>query len=341
MSDFDRILAGEQVETGPVRACRDCGIGVVGPDMPIETLFAYGQERRVGSSKNAPVTVEDRQIEIEMSVCSACRNRRARAAALMEEHPAVSRNLGSPDYANNLADASLIVLDVLGMSTSALTNWSDGQLRTMLGLLPGVGAAARWSARYAPTIRLGFESVLAASPDQRWLQVDAETRQAMRDAYGMLLRALTDVPHPVSPPSGDGYEVAVRGCLLCGIGTVNALSSQERDVWGPLRSAVAATLGGRGRPEPIYGYLCPTCRSATERAGGALGPTAMERAVFDHLEVDPRRLPGGPGEWGQELPQIDGLQAWCVLPGSPAPNPAPWAHVEGLDELAEGLRKLP
>ena len=66
--------------------------------------------------------------------------------------------------------------------------------------------------------------------------------------------------------------------------------------------------------------------------GGALGPTAMERALLDHLGV------------GRTLSVTDlvGLVAWCAVrrpAGSqPTPNATPWAHLGSLAHLVDELR---
>lgn len=318
----------------PTLACRDCGVAVV-IDLfaPVETLTSMGRGLMIGGIS--------RPVEIKMSVCESCRKRQSRAAAMLDAHPNVSSSLGSRSYALQMVDSALIVFDVLGMSWSSVVNASDDrQLRRLLEHMPQAGAVARWSGWFVPTIRHGVEPGQIASTRERWAHVLPEQLQILRDTYAGFLRVLTDKPGPVPPPQGDGHYEAVRGCLLCGVGTIDALSIRAREAWGPLRSAEASTLGGRGRPEAIRGYLCPTCSKATDAAGGALGANAMERALFDHLKVQVKAHGGGPGEYGQEFPRIVGLRAWCVLSEGTAPNAKPWAHVSGLDDLVEGLRKL-
>lgn len=101
-------------------------------------------------------------------------------------------------------------------------------------------------------------------------------------------------------------------CLMCGIASV-------------LVSALDLARGVQVWWESGTGHLCPACSAAVEHVG-ALGPTAIERALILHLTGT------APSGWGDV--SLDGLVGWVAL-STARPNSSPWEHVAGLDEIRE------
>lgn len=152
------------------------------------------------------------------------------------------------------------------------------------------------------------------------------------EGYGALLAERVQVPHPTRPP-GDGP----RGCLLCGVAAVLALPREARDAWRPV-SASASALGAASGSR-LHGHLCPACSTAVD-AAGALGPTALEGALFAHLAPDAAaRL--GP----YSTVEVVGVRGWGAFVAdahragrpTPAPNATPWAHAGDLAALTAAL----
>ena len=185
-------------------------------------------------------------------------------------------------------------------------------------------------------------------------------RQTLRTAYAALLkeRVARNAPAvPIPPPrvTGDrgGASPVIPiegGCMFCGVGhqTVAAVvvaraASRDqvaRDLWTPKR-AETAQLGGLRSPQSLSGHLCKSCLSALEHAG-AIGPTALERAVVTEL------APSGVDKLGWGQLRVDGLIGWSVLVArarqpptqpkpEPKPNERPWEHLGDLAGLSKQL----
>jgi len=255
-----------------------------------------------------------------MTRCDACSARLARAEAITDEHPKVTKPLGSRSYALALVDAALTVFDALGLkpARAATLCRTDNDLRQMLDTLPAAGGRAWWVAKFLPVIEAGMDPKSCAPT--RWGHLSPELEQNLRDSYAALLRVRMDKPMVIYPPDG-------RACLICGLGGVTGLRSHAEEIWGVERQVVAATVGGRGRPDPIKGYLCPDCSAIADEVG-ALGPTVMERSIADFL---------GARRSDQRFVEIDGIRAWAVLPKGTPPNKTRWAHEPNLEELAKDI----
>ena len=297
-------------------ACRDCGAAVRRP-ITVEKLTSYGVVRVFSNGAQIP---EDRKTELTMTRCDACSARLARAEAITDAHPLVMQPLGARSYALALVDAALTVFDALGMkpARAAMLTRTDNDLRQMLDLLPAAGSHAWWVAKFVPTMGAGVDPRSCAP--SRWGHIPPALEQRLRDSYAALLRARTDKPIQVRPPDG-------RACLLCGIGAVMGLPSTAEHLWGCETAIVAATVGGRGRPEPISGYLCPECGAVADSVG-AIGPTVLERSLAEFLGVH---------RSDQRFVEIDGIRAWAVLPDGTPPNKTRWAHEPNLEELAKDI----
>lgn len=284
-------------------ACAGCGIGIRSTVIEqVSTSFG---------------TV----IVTTLSRCSVCSDRVHSAEELAQAHPAVVGRLGSIEYAISVIEASLGALDALAFSPTESLEMvrSDRLLRLATQYLPRAGSAARWSARFAPTIVFGADPEAASVA--RWSHLSEKELNDLRTAFASFLKARIDGPVAVRPPA-DG----AAGCLLCGLGSLTVMRSQANNAWGSICQAETHTLGGRPRPEPAVGYLCPVCRRAAEGVG-SLGPTAAEVALIDYLGVRMRIE-------GVQLPLF---RAWIGLPEGSSSNETPWAHIADLSRLRARL----
>jgi hypothetical protein len=337
---WQQLLAnGTTQEPGrtPGLPCRDCGTIVRANEGPTEVVTANARELAFPMRGGQPfIRTEDIEpFEMHVTQCRRCRSRNKAAAELVDEYPSLARALGDRWYATLAFEAMLLVPDVISMDWRSITRGGQKSVRTAMHRFRGLGGAARWSAAITPTIRHD----LVMPTEARWAHVNSDLHGSFREAYGEMLADLTDGPRLVPPPEGTEFRTALRGCLLCGVGAVSAMRKQTEYVWGPLRAAAPGLLGGRRRPDDLYGYLCPTCSRAVASIGPGLGPTGMEKALFAFLEVQPPRLPAGQtDDFGRSTVQLTNLQAWCVLPAGTNPNVTPWAHVDGLGDLATDLR---
>jgi len=288
-------------------ACRDCGHLVRQPDPDRTTaLLSYGVA--------TPGGVRETRHETYLTTCDRCELRRDMAHELIQRHASLRQALGSIAYGVGLVAAALAALDAVGVPEGAAARLAatERDLRQLVNALARVGGAAYWSSQLAPT--------LWADPDKahptRWAHLSDELAQRLRDDYARLLRAHTEQPALMPPPSGADRA----GCLMCGVGALLTRPSLAADVWGPLRAVQPGTLGAARvvRQRPVYGHICPPCTRAAEMEG-AVGMSAVERALFAHLG----RVPVGAVE-------LRGLRAWAALPPATPPSAEPWAHESGL-----------
>lgn len=128
------------------------------------------------------------------------------------------------------------------------------------------------------------------------------------------------------------------GCLLCGVDAVTLPAARvavlggrriaQQEVWRPF-SASPSSLGGQG-PDRLTGHVCPRCADALDWVGRT-GPTAMKRALTEHLRATGRDEDADRLRMGE----VEGLVGWGTLAyaarrrGAPAPaaNGEPWAHI--------------
>jgi hypothetical protein len=262
----------------------------------------------------------DREVELTFARCDKCRMRQARAGLLLAIFPRLRPSLGARSRALHLVDSALAVLDLLGVESPLVDSLveTDVETRRLVDRLAGLGAEAAWTFRFLPYIDLDGDPE-TCSPT-RWAHVSDDLGQRMRDAFAGVLSRRLERPVPISPPS-DGAP----GCLLCGVGAVEALPSAA--VWSGPWNPDTGTLGARGG-QRVRGYLCAICSDIAESVGG-IGPSAVERALVVHLNV--RRHSAFDVEIGN-------VRAWCAMPAGTPPNLAPWAHEPHLDQLAEHLR---
>jgi hypothetical protein len=327
-------------EASAALGCRDCGIRVTDVLAPLETETATARESAMPTTQGTTrVHTVEVSVEVRMSLCDHCRDRNAAAARLVDEHPSIARRLGDRWYSTLVFESVLLAVDLIDMDWQHVVEASQKALPVFVQRLRDLGNPLRWSTLLVPVIRI------EANPEDpsktRWAHVSEEARQHVRDEYATLLADVHLGPRTFVPPEGDETRTALRGCLFCGIGTVQGSRRDGEAVWGELRSAAPATLGALGRPEDAHGYLCPVCRGAATLVGPGLGATAMERAFFAYLKVAPKSLPESQeGMFGQTTVRVEGLRAWCVLPVGTRPNSTPWSHVADLEGAATRLREL-
>ena len=295
--------------------CRSCGRAVKRPDPArTETLRIFGPAFASATARGIPAS----PFEMPVTRCDDCSARRAGAQALLNDHPRIARAHGS--VALDRLDAALAALDLGGLlgrgKMLADLTATDDRLQDLIGRLASLGAAASWGAR----------GVTTASP-KRWSHVPAELAEDIRTEQARLVRRLVEFPFPFSPPGSS--TGAVAGCLLCGVGSLKVRESDALAAWGDEFRIDPGVVGGRPRPEPVTGHLCPKCRSSLSGVG-AVGMPAVERAMLAHF--------GYAVTVGRSLDFHNNLRAWVALRPGTAPNATPWAHLG--DSMASDLADL-
>ncbi|UMG94157.1 hypothetical protein [Nocardioides sp. TF02-7] len=224
---------------------------------------------------------------------------------------------------------------------------TEADLPALLRHLAHPGAAARWEARARP----------GKHAREPWSHVTEDARASVRAAYAALLRERVTERSPdvaLNPPTVHYWEPDVPapgGCLLCGVAAVTVAAAQvarlggreaaQAVAWRPL-STSAANLGGPRGPVRVTGHVCPPCDDALASVG-AVGPTALERALAEHLTATGRESAAQRfrAALAQTVGKVPGLTGWGALfytararnVAPPRPNAAPWAHLD-LSELS-------
>jgi hypothetical protein len=135
------------------------------------------------------------------------------------------------------------------------------------------------------------------------------------------------------------------GCLLCGVGyqvlpakmveQLGGHSAASREIW-TMWKITLEQMGGRSSPVTLVGHLCRICDAAVSHVG-AMGPTALERALVAHIASDQL------GMLGYESARIQGLVGWGVAAygdSSTLPAEKAFAHLPDLGELPGKLRSV-
>ncbi|MCK8468093.1 hypothetical protein M0722_12895 [Microbacterium sp. KSW4-16] len=251
---------------------------------------------------------------------------RRAAADLLAAHPAVRQRIGASQIAVHRLESALCALDAVGTTdtkTIDLLTAGGTALDRLMGALTVPGAHARW----ATLARSASFATAASTPPSRarWSHLGPEQRQELRTtAAGLLARR---IEKPVDVHCVD-YDGRPSGCMLCGVGTVQAFREDAESVW-TLMSADSASIGGPGRADSLDGVVCPRCDLAIDQAHG-VGISAMTFSVRSFLGV-PSYL--------RSLETIDGLIGWAALPAGTAPNREPWDHID-LAELRDAAETL-
>ncbi len=292
---------------------------------------------------NSPAGRPLRDVRVELSRCPDCTARRALAVELVEAHPRLAAALGR-ERAEDGCEGMLAALRLIGQPVpdSSITDANLGVLVRHLAT-SGLALAHR---------SVAIPGVAAAHPFALVPEADIDS---LRRAYSRALaeRVARSAPavrlSPPALPTGTspGAVQIGTGCLVCGVSAV-AMSAQQvhrlggRDaasasVWQRL-STTAAALGASG-PESVAGFACRECSDAIDEEG-AVGPSAIERALVQHLAPDLA------GKLGYGLPQLDGavghgaLVVKALKTGRPLPEPGQrrWSHIGDQAALADSIR---
>lgn len=297
-------------------ACRYCGVAVRDPDPArAESVTILGP--RLDGGRGAPAYDQ----EVPLTSCDLCAARRATAASLLAAYPAVGRAYG--DVAIDRLDSALMALDVLGDKRgrgAAKLVRSAQQLGDLIEALSSVGAGAYWA---RSNVRPG-----AFSP-RRWSHVDGQLAVQAREAHRALLRRPFETVGAVPPP----VRAELRGCVLCGVGSVPALESKAPSIWGDqLRIPLWVFNAG---PEVVTGHACPACTIDLEAVGGAIGYPVVWRALSRARGFEPLS--------GRTVTGMPGVTPWAAT--GDEPNETPWAHldlavVDGMLSRSRDMRRI-
>lgn len=295
-------------------ACVSCGVAVPPPFRVLERIETGG-----GSWTNEPppgalirgAAVGQKYVVgfIPMTRCATCTLTRERAAELLAEHPRVRARIGGADVALYRLGSALDGLDALASFTRPpqMTTHTDRAVRILIDTMLASGAAVRWLGR--------LEEGTCAST--RWAHITDEQRAALSTGAAAMLKARNEAAQAfrlvwVEPPA----DTDLRGCLLCGVKSVEAMYGVRDEVW-TAETISPRSVGGSPSGAPLVGYTCPTCSRAVERAGAA-GATAMERALMMFLGYPEQLL---------SATELVGLRAWAVVAPT-KPNRTPWDHMD-------------
>jgi hypothetical protein len=322
-------------------SCRSCGVAV----------------RRTASARPHAATILSRTTvpaspygaprplpTVKVLKCGDCTEREEYAAVLLADHPRAAAALGGGSALHRLG-AALDALAALGRPMPERDSLTSSEVVTLSRNLTGPGVALQWVTRFSPVVAPGAEvDTCAAYP---WSHVDEDQRSTARTGYAAALAehvAAQTGPVELAPPPVAGataQTVTAPGCLLCGVGTVIVPARQvvalggraaaAAEVWRP-RTVTAGALGGRRRARAeVRGHVCPPCSDALDTVG-ALGVTAMERALRLHLTAVGRNAAARNVNEGETLGLVgfSELVHYASVTGqhAPAANDAPWDHVK-------------
>ena len=237
----------------PTLPCEACGTAVPDPSPPLR--LSDGDRVRLG----IPRTTEWQRF----GWCDDCAEVRDAADEYVAAHPAVAGRFG-PQIARQHVEDVMFAFKLLGKEVPDDLGFA----------LPRMLPAARVLRFHHPARVLS-----SAKPSEgggAWLHVTQDMRVAVKRAAADLFAdrlLLAKPPVPIRCPSG--------ACLMCGVVAVERPAIEVRR-----RGAVAVSLSVWSRvTQPKYAgqHACPSCADAIDMEG-ALGPSALLRAVAVHVE---------------------------------------------------------
>lgn len=289
-----------------VLPCSICGVKVHNPTQTHTVKSAARESTIEGRIMDVP-HFGGRLHRHEVAMCETCAEHQAQADKITARFPGAERTSVKADVRLILA-----ALDAVQLTVPLVREKSA--LRRLLVHLAPVSARIAYSSLVAPTIT---QESKAHTGTARWEHITEHRRDRIRTGYAAMLRARVETYSPVLCPSG--------GCLFCGVQSIPAKPSQAPNVWLEVTTTLGSLGGRRRRSQRVTGYMCPGCYQAREDVG-AWGPSAIERAIFRHLNHS----------LGLNCPELN-APAWGAL-DDPEPNAQPWEHLD-LDGLVERLEK--
>lgn len=364
LTDEQAATLAARMPDDPVRlspddlACADCGATVLGPHDPAAVIYAETAATALPVGRDGDLilsrTTPSRGNDEPLTYCARCSTRNAAAddltAALLPRGVTVHGLSVGPDGARSHVRAALLVLDLLGHDTPTADDLDPNVLGLILARLTHLAPPMRWASRFAPVWHPDARAGTAAP--RRWAHVRESDRLTCRRAYvGLMADRLAASAPPVNltPPARlmarPGTVVLTSACLLCGVGSIERPAlAVARDggreaaalkVW-EVRTTAPDALGARRSPASLAGWTCPPCSEACHWAG-AVGPSAMERALLVALGLTGRHWPTSatmPGLIGWGALAADAARAGRPVP---QPNPTAWAHLGDLDTVRSRL----
>ena len=330
-------------------ACRDCGVVVTGPVDLADVVRIESDRVRVFQDHTSPQGHSE-----PMTTCSDCVRLREIAAEITALHASKGLTNGglrlTSEIAAELIHNALCAFDAAGKQMPDPERLDASTVQGMVRHISPTGLGLKWSNLFGPTL----DATRRSANPVRWAHWRESERRAVKVAYiDTLAERLSAQAPPVklAPPtvSADNLVRGVipidGGCMFCGISTQSmparevvrhgGIEAAAKKVWGRRTNVKSDSLGGRRSPMTFAGHLCTHCLTALNRVG-AIGPTARERAIIEHLGLTHR--------WGADYSLNDsmawgGLVASAKIAGSnpPAANTSPWAHLGNLSELGATL----
>jgi hypothetical protein len=333
ISDEEAEQLRQQVPHPPTKlppgmfACAICGVAAGDPgwpDAPPKSLFTAKERHQLGLAEPSLALATPR--------CDDCALLRKQATSLFEAHPRLD---ATDPQALDKIENTLIALHLLDkpLTRSVTTD----ELVRLVRHLSGPGNHARWYSENGTCNQRRFGHLMPGA------------RQALRKGFAAMLAermASGSPPVNVPPPFPRGPGTAIlKGCIMCGVSAVRLAAVQvvklggvaqaSREVWREL-SCQPASLGGPLSSAMLQGYTCPSCTRAIEQSNRAIGPTAMERGLLNHLFeakrttlADQLRAMFADANYA---PMVQGYGALVFIAskrGNPAPPPSeqPWQHL--------------
>lgn len=251
-------------------------------------------------------------VELLLSRCPSCDERRALAEKLMPSRPGVIHRFGSVEHLHE----ALCALEAVGRSFAPGDSSSE-LLRAFQGQRDD-GCSYRAAAR---AVRWGshdnLRGLVGKCAPRPWAHVPDDVRGVLREASARLLavRVAADAP-PVDLAPSTG-----SGCLLCGCASVRMSAVDVVRRGGP-EEARRAVWTDRRRTG-VTGSLCGPCADASSQENGTVGPAAAERACLEHV----RREDGARAGLLRIRLKDRTLTVRPWYETGAAPSRRPWSHV--------------